>query len=150
MLNLHVWLGIPFFFIWVHSILAGVSLGWITKRMPVVWRRSGFLNHKRAHFIRKSNNVQHFCKLNPVWPAGTLKILQEAVGTINHNRVNFYAIFWNNMQLHNFYKGKQSWGMVEGRSLFVYIAGVLLCQIGCCPGQGKAVYLVPIGNLSSC
>lgn len=117
MLNLHVWFGIPFF-IWVHSILARVSLGWITKRMPVVWRRSGFLNHKRTHFIRKSNNVQHFCKLSPVWPAGTLKILQEAMGTINHNRANFYVVFWNSMQLHNYYKRKQQWGRVGERSLF--------------------------------
>lgn len=35
--------------------------------MPVVWRSRGFLNHKRACFIQKSNNVQHFCEPNPVW-----------------------------------------------------------------------------------
>lgn len=59
-------IGNPFFYIRAHSILAGVSLGGVTKGTPVVCRRSGFLKHKRAHFIRKSNNAQHFCKRNPV------------------------------------------------------------------------------------
>lgn len=52
------------------------------------------------------------------------------MGTINRNRANFYVVFWNCMQLHNYYKGEQGRGRGWERSSICACSRSVSARIG--------------------